>query len=158
MNRRWLIILLLISVAFNFAVLGSFVYLKNSRAQSERDRPYGPAMRRDNRGPKENPAFSDSTRALWNEFADIKAEFMLELSKDPLDMDSLDDILARSLANQAILENDMAERLIRHRQSMSASEAKEFFMQRYEEMINRQNYRRNKEKPHKTRNNRRTKR
>lgn len=70
---------------------------------------------------------------------------MRELAKDPIDMDALNDILARTLANQAILENDMAERLIKHRQSLDAADAKEFFMQRYEEIMRRQENRRNQE-------------
>jgi len=67
---------------------------------------------------------------------------MKELAKDPLDMDALDDLLARTLANQAILENHMAERLIRHRLSLTPEEAKEFYTKRYEEIVRRQKNRR----------------
>ncbi len=142
MNRRWLITLLLISLAFNLAVLGSYIYFTNTHRSARPNSKYAPALRRYNRGPSENPAFSDTTRALWREFSDLKAEFMKELAKDPLDMDALDDILARTLANQAILENHMAERLIRHRQSLTPEEAKEFYTQRYEEIVQRQKRRR----------------
>ncbi|HPV14126.1 MAG TPA: hypothetical protein PL126_00585 [Candidatus Cloacimonadota bacterium] len=144
MNRRWLITLLLISLAFNLAVLGSYLYFRSTHDFGHRNRwnRYAPALRRDNPGPGYNPAFSDTTRALWREFSEIKAEFMKELAKDPLDMDALDDLLARTLANQAILENHMAERLIRHRLSLTPEEAKEFYTKRYEEIVRRQKNRR----------------
>lgn len=142
MSRRWLITLLLISLAFNLAVLGSYIYFSGKQAGGRYGGRYAPALRRDNRGPSENPAFSDTTRALWREFHEIKAEFMKELAKDPLDMEALDDLLARTLANQAILENHMAERLIRHRQSLTPEEAKEFYTKQYEEIVQRQKRRR----------------
>ena len=142
-NRRWLITLLLISLAFNLAILGSYLYFKSTHPRGGSYwNKNAPALRRDNYGPRDNPAFSDTTRALWREFAEIKAEFMKELAKDPLDMDALDDLLARTLANQAILENHMAERLIRHRQSLTPEEAKEFYTARYEEIIQRRQRRR----------------
>lgn len=141
MSRRWLITLLLISFAFNLAVLGSYIYFTSTHRGRMNTR-YAPALRRDNRGPGDNPAFSDTTRALWREFSEIKAEFMKELAKDPLDMEALDDLLARTLASQAILENHMAERLIRHRQSLTPEEAKEFYTKQYEEIVQRQKRRR----------------
>ena len=144
MNKRWLLILLLISAAFNLAVLGSFVYLRgfhprhhHSPRHEWRDNDRWPG--RFHKGPAPEFAFGDSIRALRQGFEDTKRELMLELAKDPLDMPQIEAIITRSLNAQVALERDMADRLIRFRNTLTPEEAREHFSRRAEDMQRRDN-------------------
>lgn len=142
MSKRWLVILLLISAAFNLAVMGSFIYLRSIRP------PFSPGFPKElgekghwrGKGPGGHGPmfmFTDSTRALHEEFKDTKQELMLELAKDPIDTAKIEAIIKRSLSSQAALERDLADRLIRLRKSMSPEEAKEHFTLRAREIDER---------------------
>ncbi len=147
MNKRWLTILLFVSIAFNLAILGSFVYLHYIRP------PYPRSMRQHWQQrmsstpngqfrPDSHFMFSDSTRAHRREFEDAKKELMLELAKDPVDTAQINAIVDRSLAAQGKLERDLAEHLLRYRESMSPEEAKEHFTSRAQRMDRRRSDRR----------------
>ncbi|MCB5229736.1 MAG: periplasmic heavy metal sensor [Candidatus Cloacimonetes bacterium] len=147
MNKRWLTILLFISIAFNLAILGSFVYLHYIRP------PYPRSMRQHWQQrtsstpngqfrPDSRFMFSDSTRAHRREFEDAKKELMLELAKDPVDTAKINAIVERSLAAQGKLERDLAEHLLRYRENMSPEEAKEHFTSRAQRMDRRRSDRR----------------
>ncbi len=64
---------------------------------------------------------------------------MLELAKDPLDMPQIEAIITRSLNAQVALERDMADRLIRFRNTLTPEEAREHFSRRAEDMQRRDN-------------------
>lgn len=147
MSKRWLIILLLISVAFNLAVLGSFIYLRSTRPPCPPGRPRPPReWGHKGRGPGRGPGgpapfieFGDSTKLLFDRFDKIKQELMRELAKDPINMAQIESIVSRSLGAQADLERDLVDRLIRLRKTMTPEEAKEHFSRRAEE-IQRRNF------------------
>jgi len=65
MNKRWLLILLLISAAFNLAVLGSFVYLRgfHPRHHHSPQREW----RDKDRWPGKIPSRSGSRICLWRQ-------------------------------------------------------------------------------------------
>lgn len=136
MSKRWLTILLLISAAFNLAVVGSFIYLRSTRPPHHPGAWHhrGPDFRRDDDGPGPRFMFTDSTRALHTAFQDTKRELMLELAKDPVDMTRIEAIISRSMSSQAQLERDLADRLIRFRQAMTPEEARIHFTRRAEDI------------------------
>ncbi len=145
MNKRWLIILLLVSAAFNLAVVGSFIYLRSTRppfppGRFKEWRDEGHRRGKGPGGPGPMFMFNDSTRALHDQFQNTKRELMLELAKDPLDMPKIEANITRSLNAQAALERDMADRLIRFRNTMTPEEAREHFNRRAEEMRRRDNH------------------
>lgn len=131
MSKRWLIILLLISVAFNMAVLGSMLFLHFNRPCSI------PGMRMDP-PPGPPPMFgkfnkghwgmeSDSLRAMRERFGKTKKELMIELAKDPVDEARVKQIINSTLEAQAALERDLGNKLLEMRRGMTAAEAKEHF-------------------------------
>ncbi|HPA24408.1 MAG TPA: hypothetical protein PLS44_01995, partial [Candidatus Cloacimonas sp.] len=84
MNKRWLIIILLISVSFNLAFIGSFIYLHWFHPH-----PQPPVRKEEMRGPRPlfgHPPFErdEEIRKLRNQFENIKHSLMLELAKDPV--------------------------------------------------------------------------
>ncbi|MDP2172975.1 MAG: hypothetical protein Q8M98_04175 [Candidatus Cloacimonadaceae bacterium] len=147
MNKRWLIILLLISASFNLAVLGSYIYFRSIRP-----------CPMDMRGPHPGhpaPEFhrgeghwrfmgDDSIKVLREEFGCTKKQLMDELAKDPINTEDINRIIETSLAAQIRLEREMGKRLIKMRNEMSAEEAQEFFSKRREEMQRRRNDQQNK--------------
>ncbi len=153
MNKRLLVILLLVSAAFNLAVVGSFIYLRSTRPPFPPDR-FQRWQDRDHHRDKEHDGpgpmfmFDDSIKALHQAFKDTKRELMLELAKEPLDMAKIDAIVARSLSAQAALERDLADRLIRFRKSLTPEEAREHFTRRAEyeprRDFNRQNHKKSR--------------
>ncbi|MDZ4181356.1 MAG: periplasmic heavy metal sensor [Candidatus Cloacimonadaceae bacterium] len=152
MNKRWLVILLLISASFNLAVLGGFLYVHSIRP-CPMDRlgpPPGPPHGQGGGFPPHKMGWKffddDSVKALREEFGATKKQLMDEIAKDPLDEERINSIIESSLTAQIKLEREMGRRLIQMRKEMSAEEAREFFTKRGEEMQQRRNY-----KPYKSR-------
>lgn len=145
MSKKLLYILLLISLAFNLAFLGSFFYFRATHPRPPRDFP-PPGMP----GPEGRGRFpfeeSDSTRALRGVFMETKQELMQELAKDTIDESSINNIIQRSLQAQATLEANLGKRLIELRKKMSAEEAKEFFSDRFKRMDDHKDFRFDKNK------------
>lgn len=137
MNKRWLIILLLVSFAFNLAVLGSFIYLRvffGSRfcppppsPHLSQGRPDMPFKEMWDRLPED-----DEIPRLRDEFMNTKIGLMKELAKDPINEETIKNILEQSLINQSALERKLADRLIMLRKTMTAEEAQEYFGKRLE--------------------------
>lgn len=134
MSKKLLFILLLVSLAFNLAVLGSFVYL---RFVLKPDFPPPPPhhVRQGKPGPHELKIWQrlepdENIKSMRREFMASKRELMQELAKENLDESRVREILDASLKNQTELETRLGDRLIQLRKTMSAEEAKEFFGKR----------------------------
>ncbi len=137
MSKRWLLILLLISFAFNLAVLGSFIYIRVFFAHRfcpppppphlSQGRPDMPFREMWDRLPDD-----ENLPLLHKEFRDGKIKLMTELAKDPINEENIKHILEQSLISQSALERKLADRLILLRKSMTAEEAKEYFGKRLE--------------------------
>ena len=142
MNKRWLIIILLISVSFNLAFIGSFIYLHWFHPH-----PQPPVRKEEMRGPRPlfgHPPFErdEEIRKLRNQFENIKHSLMLELAKDPVDMTKVNALIDSSLVAQNNLERRLAERMVAYRKTLTAEEAKEHFQRRAEfakKRLNRKN-------------------
>lgn len=135
MNKRWLYILLFISLAFNLAVLGSFVFIRFF-LPPPLDRMHNPEM--------EGRGMGDHRMQMWQQhcvddtemtqiktkFADSKHALMSELAKDPIDETKIKTIMDSSLVIHSTLERRLGQRLLTLRKSMGADEAKDFFGKR----------------------------
>ncbi|PKN73928.1 MAG: hypothetical protein CVU49_09525 [Candidatus Cloacimonetes bacterium HGW-Cloacimonetes-2] len=159
MSKRLTSILLLISLAFNLAVVGSMIFLKSKaapppfvdhpggrfrpmdrfdrmeRMKSDEGRPMGRPDRRSDDGSR----FEDSaaTRELRLKFRRSKMELMQELAKDPIDEARINTILTRSLTEQTALERTLGADLIAARKKMTAEEAEQRFGRRAEALRRR---------------------
>lgn len=138
MNKRLLLILLLVSAAFNLAVIGSFIYLRfcfPGRAclppppppHAMHGRPGFPGNEMWDRLPMD-----DDLMVLRRAFKGNKIELMQELAKDPIDEEKINTLLENSLINQTALERRLGIRLLELRKTMTAEEALEFFGKRAE--------------------------
>jgi hypothetical protein len=66
-------------------------------------------------------------RHMRSSFDSTKVELMRELAKDPIDEETVDGILQRSLELQASLESRLGDRLVDLRRQMTAEEADRYF-------------------------------
>jgi hypothetical protein len=135
MSKHWIKILLLVSLAFNLAVLGGFIFMHLHHP------PHGWPGDRPPEPPREFGPFherwkgmeSDSIRTLRDNFMDAKKDLMQELAKDPINEQAVNEIITRSITAQSTLERELAAKLVAMRKQMSADEAKEFFTRRQED-------------------------
>lgn len=142
MNKRILVFLLLVSFAFNLAILGSFIYFRVFFGGMHCPPPPPPEFRE---GRPDFPhhemwerlPIDEEMHQLRKDFGNKKNELMLELAKDPIDEAKINAILAESLTHQSSLERKLGDRLIQLRKTMTADEAKEFFGKRAEFMTKR---------------------
>ncbi len=132
MNKRWLIAILLISISFNLAFIGSLIYLHYIHPIPEP--PMEKEQMRGSRPPFGPPPFErdEEIRNLRKNFEDIKHSLMLELANDPVDMKKVNALIDSSLIAQNTLERKLAERMVAYRKTLSAEEAKEHFLRRAE--------------------------
>ncbi|PKN80853.1 MAG: hypothetical protein CVU48_00600 [Candidatus Cloacimonetes bacterium HGW-Cloacimonetes-1] len=132
MSKRWLYILLIISLAFNLAVLGSFVFIRFFMPS-----PAGPPHLRGmgGRGPgsermqmwQQHCGNDDEMIRIKSDFAESKQALMQELAKDPINEPKIKTILDSSLVIHSSLERRLGQRLLTLRKTMSAEEARDFF-------------------------------
>jgi hypothetical protein len=140
MSKKLLYILLLISLAFNLAFVGSFIYLKALRPRPPRD--FRDTRRPDFDKHRWQPIMeSDSTRAFRDAFLASKKQLMEELAKESIDETAINAIIQSSLQAQAALETDLGKRLIALRKTMTPAEAKEHFTDRIKQMNERKDRR-----------------
>jgi hypothetical protein len=135
MSKHWTSILLLVSLAFNLAVLGGFIYMHVHHPPhvAPGDRPPGPHRESGPFHERWKGMESDSIRALRDAFMESKKELMQELAKDPLDEQAINRIITRSITAQSTLERELGAKLVEMRKQMSAEEAKECFSRRFED-------------------------
>lgn len=149
MSKRSLTILLIISLAFNLAVLGSILWLHLSRIHHpihELHRfpriPTPPNLDTHNWDP--------AIPRLRSQYDSLKIKLMRELAQDPIQETTIIAILDSSLIAQNSLEKALGIRLLDIRKQMSAKEADNYFnaralqMEHRIENIKRMYYRRNK--------------
>ncbi len=151
MSKRWIVILLLLSVAFNLAVLGSFVYLRFMMPYPPHCAPLPDRHPGEFHGRPLRRLLSedDQFRQARRQFHENKRVFMEELLKDDIDEIALQRILENSLAAQGAMEQRIGYHMIELRKSMSAEEARQFFGRHIERMkeqthFKSHRYRRNK--------------
>jgi len=142
MSKRWLVILLLVSVAFNLAVFGSFVYLHYLHPQLRHcppPSPHGFRPDRDSPGkPLRDRLLKDEQfKQSRKEFLDSKLAFMEELVKEDFDEAVLRKILEESLVAQGAMERRIGDQMIELRKTMTAEEAREFCARHIERMRQR---------------------
>lgn len=146
MSKRLLTILLFVSLFLNAGIIGGMIVMGVFRHNhiTHHYQPEGPAPRdRDRGGIRDIPELNDpQVIALRDSFLSIKKELLRELAKDPIDEAKINTIIEKSIGAQSNMERALAHKLLEHRKTLSAAEAKEHFdgrldrMNRYEERRN----------------------
>jgi len=126
MTKRLLWILLIVSLSFNLAVIISICHLGYRACPPPK--PESPRPERVMLPPhlREAP-WDPQLRHMRSNFDSTKVELMRELAKDPIDEETVDGILQRSLELQASLESRLGDRLVDLRRQMTAEEADRYF-------------------------------
>lgn len=144
--------LLLVSLSFNLAVIGSLFWMKSLRPF----RPFEQMHQRD------FPRLPEHiVRAEWSpeivqyrkDFENSKLRLMEELQKDPVNEVQIESIIDSSLVAQNNLERCLGKRLLNYRKQMTAEEAEEHFGQRIEHLKTRRNHFRQYRRNHYEKNN-----
>jgi len=139
MNKRWLLILALISLSFNLAFIGSFLYLRFVHLPKHSPMFHSPEHPHHFRDGKRGGPFGEMGDRLpkdiklkdaFRDFHQSKRELMHELAQNPIDEAKVAVLLEQSLAKHSALERKLGEKLLELRKTMSADEAKEFFEKR----------------------------
>ncbi len=135
MSKRWLIALLLISVSFNLAVIGSVLYLRFTLPCAVPPRHHGKMSP----PPRMRPLMDRDAeiQQLRGRFDATKKSLMQELSKDPVNETRVKEIIDSSLVAQNALESRIGEKILAYRKTLSAAEAREHFLRRADRMQHR---------------------
>lgn len=137
MSKKWLFVLLLISLSFNLAVLGSFFYIR-FYLPCPAPRPMFKEHMHDGRPPEPFFLHKDvEIEQLRKTFGATKVSLMKELAKDPVDEAKVASIIDSSLVTQNQLERRLGEKILAFRKTLSAEEAREHFQRRLENMDKR---------------------
>ncbi len=138
MSKRLIIILLCVSLAFNLAVLGMFLY-----ASATHKHPFHRPADRERR-PDSEERYSEFTEANRQEIRNLRSDFMQKrrafitiLSKDTYDESEAHAAMEASLAAQSKLEGKLGEAMLELRSKMPADEARKLFRARLERLNRR---------------------
>jgi Spy/CpxP family protein refolding chaperone len=136
MSKRWIVILLFISLAFNLAVLIMFLHISvfhkepffhpGFKSPSEmRDNDIRDHFRRPR--PEDMLENKDEIRKLREDFREKRREFMEIMRKDNfIEEDAIKAMEATHQA-QEILEKRLGESIIEYRKKLTPTEAREYF-------------------------------
>jgi hypothetical protein len=136
MSKHLIVILLFVSLAFNLAVLGMFIYSTAFHKMplchpSIENRYPGRDDRRETRLlPEAALKNKDEIRKLREEFFKTRREFMQILAKDKYNEQEAQAAMEQSLQAQDRLERKLGASLIEVRKNMDPAEAKKFFEHR----------------------------
>jgi uncharacterized membrane protein len=144
MSKRWIVILLCISLAFNIAVMGMFLFMtvyhrppfcppgmergRDGDRERKPDAELNPAMRK---LMDENKA---EMRKFRDDFAQKRRDFMLILANDTLNVKAAEAAMEASLKAHEDLERKLGSSMINLRKNMKPADAKAFFTERMERM------------------------
>jgi hypothetical protein len=154
MTKKFMFIILLVSLAFNLAFIGSFLYWRHEfRHDFMREHPGremrshrpaqwdGPPMappgrRPDDMGWMGNKQIIEPYRV---KFVESKVEFFKELQRPVVNEEILKQKLQASLQNHTELEKQIGLRLIEMRKKMTPQQADEFFGRHVKNSMNHDN-------------------
>lgn len=137
MSKRWIVILLFISLAFNLAVIGMFLYStiftrmpfcpRGSISHREMVEHRFSRTDRD----KDRPEFvlenKDEIRKLRGDFMQKRREFITVLSKENLNEQEAITAMQASLDAQLELEQKVGSSMLELRKKLTPEQAKEYF-------------------------------
>lgn len=143
MSKRLLTILLFVSLFLNAGIVGGLVVMGVYRYNHISHHYLNPSSENYRRDLVDIPELTDPRiLGLRDSFRNIKKELLQELAKDPVDEAKITEIIERSIGAQSDMERALGYKLLEHRKTLSASEAKEHFNGRLERM-NRYDERKN---------------
>ncbi|MFO7659426.1 MAG: periplasmic heavy metal sensor [Candidatus Cloacimonadaceae bacterium] len=137
MSKRWIVIILFVSLAFNLAVLSVFLYtsyfnrmpfcLYNER--SDKDLSEHRYSREDRE--RERPEFTlgnrDEIKQLRSEFMQKRREFIITLNKETVNEQEVMAAMQASLKAQEKLESMVGTSMLELRKKMTPEQAKDYF-------------------------------
>ena len=126
MSKKTILILLIVSLAFNFAFLGTFLYHRVN---------FGPGIHAPiHRRPKLPIHCREDFRKLRNEmgkkhhdYFTARRQFILSLLEEDLNEEQVLNKLENAIEKQTIKEREIGLSFIKLRKEMTAEEAKKFF-------------------------------
>ncbi len=137
MSKRWIVILLFVSLAFNLAVLGVFLYTSffgrmpfcpaDSRPARELAEHRFSREDRDKARPEFTLANRDEIKQLRSEFMQKRREFIKALSKENINEQEVLAAMQTSLAAQEKLESKIGTSMLELRKKMTPEQAKDYF-------------------------------
>ncbi|HNQ42870.1 MAG TPA: hypothetical protein PKI59_00475 [Candidatus Cloacimonadota bacterium] len=140
MSRRLLIAILLVSLGFNLAVIGSMIWFRFIRPCPIPPPQGRPPMGNVHPLPIWKQLKPDSQIPAYRaKFDSTKILLMEELAKDPIDELKIHSIIDSSLSAQNLLERHLGMSMLEIRKQMSAAEAKEHFTARAAQIREMQN-------------------
>ena len=126
MRRRWLLALLFVSLAFNFAFMGGFVYHRwQVRKPPRPERVFDEARRNELRASFD--AFREESRSCREDYSAARAAFISELRSPAFEASRAESLLAVSVQRHSDMEEQIGRHFMRLRQEMSEQEAERFF-------------------------------
>jgi hypothetical protein len=137
MSKRWIVILLFVSLAFNLAVMVMFLHLTVFGKHLGFPPHFRPSTEfRDNNPrhiqrvtprPEDMLVNKDEIRKLKDEFRQKRREFMETLRQENFSEEDALKAMEASRVAQDILEKRLGNSLIEFRKKLTAREAKEYF-------------------------------
>jgi len=122
MSKRTLIIIVIISLAFNLAFIGTFGLIQLRRRSFLKNNFGAPRELREHfRNRKEHIA------PFQHDFHQSKIDFIEELKKPDFNEELLNKMLENAIEKQTALEIELGKSLIELRKEMSFEEAQKFF-------------------------------
>jgi uncharacterized membrane protein len=147
MSRKWIVILLFISLAFNMAVMSMFIYATIFHRAPFCPTPMRPPMEMEGREHHKDKSDRDrfpftvedkaEIKELRDTFKQKRREFMQIMQSDKFTEQKALAAMEASLKAQEDLEKKLGTSLIEMRKKMSAEEAKEFFERRMDKFRRR---------------------
>lgn len=147
MSRKWIVILLFISLAFNLAVMSMFIYATIFHRAPFCPPPMRPPMEMGGREHHKDKLDRDKfpfsaenkteIKELRDTFKQKRREFMQTMQSDKFTEQEALAAMEASLKAQENLEKKLGSSLIEMRKKMSDAEAKEFFERRMDKFKRR---------------------
>lgn len=158
MNKRWLVIVLFISLAFNLAIVVMFSYMSVCHKPPFCPPGMKPPFERDNKRmppPIENDKIKKmmgedkaEMKKFRDDFSQKRNAFMKTLIKDSLNVKEAEAAMDASLKAHENLERHLGQSLIKVRQNISSQEAQTIFKERLERFDKKDRFRHKFNKMH----------
>ncbi len=125
-HGKWLLALIIVSLAFNFAFLGGFVYHRwLLRRPPAPLREFKDTRRTELKEKMES--FFEANKPYMKEYRESRRLFIESLRKEHVDLDASRRLMEAAIERQMDMERRVGEHFIEMRKEMTAQEAEQFF-------------------------------
>jgi len=125
-HGKWFVALIIVSLAFNFAFLGGFIYHRwLQRRPPAPLREFKDTRRAELR--EKMSKFFEANKPYMLEYHESRRLFIESLSKENMDLEASQRLLETAIERQMDMERRIGEHFIEMRKEMTAQEAEQFF-------------------------------